>query len=211
MSKRGLLEAENTLYKVDRLSSTIIHSRIPIYKTAQQRIYLIMTEQVGKEIMEKTTEEPKPGTSKKRMIEESSSSEEEVEEINPSLITDKLLQKYASEMPSELPVTISEELFYSDAMIQREYDHISEEDKKRLDQMKVLAEKIRKETGQYVPIEDMMVWVVAQWFGHMTQQNIAMVLGPSGEGPATRKVLEKKKDVLRIKLRKEVRRNEKLS
>ena len=151
-----------------------------------------MTEQVGKEVMEKTTEEPKPGTSKKRMIEESSSSEEEVEEIDPSLITDELLQKYASEMPSELPMTISKELFYSDAMVQREYDCLSEEDKKRFDQMKVLAEKIRKETGQYVPIEDMMVWVVAQ-------RNIAMVLGPSGEGPATRKVLGKKGDVLRIK------------
>ena len=65
--------------------------------------------------------------------------------------------------------------------------------------MKVLAEKIKKETGQYVPIEDMMAWVVAQRFGHMTQQNIATVLGPSGEGPAAGKVLEKKGDVLRIK------------
>ena len=169
MSKRGLLEAKNILYKVDRLSLTIICSRIPIYKTTQQRTYLIMTEQVGEEVMEKTTEEPKPGTSKKRMIEESSSSEEEVEEIDLSLITDKLLQKYASEMPSKLPMTISEELFYSDAMVQREYDHLSEEDKKRFDQMKVLAEKIKKETGQYVPIEDMMARVVAQRFSRMTQ------------------------------------------
>ena len=199
MNERGLLEAEKTLYKVDRLSSTIIHSRIPIYKTAQQRIYLIMTEQVGKEVMEKTTEEPKPGTRRKRMIEESSSSEEEIKEIDPSLIMDELLQKYASEMPSELPMTISEELFYSDAMVQREYDGLSEEDKKRFDQMKVLAEKIKKETGQYVPIEDMMARVVAQQFGCMTQQNIAMVLGPSGEGPATGKVLEKKGDILQVK------------
>ena len=65
--------------------------------------------------------------------------------------------------------------------------------------MKVLAEKIKKETGQYVPIEDMMARVVAQRFGHMTQQNIATVLGPSGEGPAAGKILEKKGDVLRIK------------
>ena len=65
--------------------------------------------------------------------------------------------------------------------------------------MKVLAEKIKKETGQYVPIEDMMARVVAQRFGHMTQQNIATVLGPSGKGPAARKVLEKKGDVLGIK------------
>ena len=151
------------------------------------------------EAMEKMSEEPKPGVSKKRVIEESNSSVEEVEEINPSFIMDELLQKYASEMPSELPMTISEELFYSDAMVQREYDHLSEEDKKRFDQMKVLAEKIKKETGQYVLIEDMMARVVAQRFGRMTQQNITTVLGPLGEGPAAGKVLEKKGDVLRIK------------
>ena len=159
-----------------------------------------MTEQISKEVVEeKTSEEPKPGTSKKGMVEESSSSEGEMEEVNQSLITDKLLQKYTSEMPPELPMNIIEELFYSDAMVQREYDRLSEEDKKRFNQMKTLAKKIKKETGQYVPIEDMMAWVVAQRFGRMTQQNIAMVLGPSGKGPATGKVLEKKGDVLRIK------------
>ena len=149
--------------------------------------------------MEKMSEVLKPGVSKKRVIEESSSSGEEVEEIDPSFITDELLQKYASEMPSEIPMTVSEELFYSNAMVQREYKCLSEEDKKRFDQMKVLTEKIKRETGQYVPIEDMMARVVAQRFGHMTQQNIATVLGPSGEGPAAGKVLEKKGDVLRIK------------
>ena len=148
---------------------------------------------------EKTSEEPKPGTSKEGMVEESSSSEGEIEEVDPSLITDELLQEYASEMSPELPMTISEELFYSDAMVQREYDRLSEGDKKRFDQMKTLAEKIKRETGQYVPIKDMMVRVVAQQFGCLSQQNIAMVLGPSGEGPATGKVLEKKGDVLRIK------------
>ena len=146
--------------------------------------------------MEKMSKEPKPGVSMKRVIEESSSSGEEIEEIDPSC---ELLQKYASEMPSEIPMTISEELFYSDAMVQREYEHLSEEDKKRFDQMKVLAEKIKKETGEYVPIEDMMARVVTQRFGHMTQQNIATVLGPLGEGPAAGKILEKKGDVLRIK------------
>ena len=175
-----------------------------IYKTAQRRTYLTMTEQISKEVVEeKTSEEPKPGTSKEGMVKESNSSEGEIEEVNPSLITDELLQEYASKMPSELPMTISEKLFYSDAMVQREYDRLSEEDKKRFDQMKTLAEKIKKETGQYVPIEDMMACVVAQQFGCMMQRNIATVLGPSGEGPAAGKILEKKGDVLR----KEVRRN----
>ena len=159
---------------------------------------------------EKTSEEPKPGTSKEGMVEGSSSSEGEIEEVNPSLITDELLQEYTSEMPPELPMTISEELFYSDAMVQKEYDHLSEEDKKRFGQMKTLAEKIKKETGQYVPIEDMMAWVVAQQFGCLSQQNIAMVLGPSGKGPTTRKVLEKKGDVLRIKAEEESEKEQKV-
>ena len=149
--------------------------------------------------MEKMSEEPKPGVSKKQVMEDSSSSGEEIGEIDPSCITDELLQRYASEMPSEIPMTISEELFYSDAMVQREYERLSEEDKKRFDQMKVLAEKIKKETGQYVPIEDMMARIVAQRFGRKTQKNVATVLGPSGEGPTAGKVLEKKGDVLRIK------------
>ena len=157
-----------------------------------------MTEQISKDVVEeKTSEEPKPGTSKEGMVEESSSSEGEIEEVDLSLITDEL-QEYISEMPPELPMTISEELFYSDAMVQREYDCLSEEDK-RFDQLKTLAKKIKKETGQYLPIEDMMAWVVAQQFSHITQQNIATVLGPWGKGPATGKVLEKKRDVLRIK------------
>ena len=61
--------------------------------------------------------EPKLGSSKKRVIEESSSSGEEIEEIDPSRITNELLTKCASEMPSEIPMTISEELFYTDAMV----------------------------------------------------------------------------------------------
>ena len=46
--------------------------------------------------MEKMSEEPKPGVSKKRVMEDSSSSGEE---IDLSCITDELLQRYASEMP----------------------------------------------------------------------------------------------------------------
>ena len=112
-----------------------------------------MAEQISKEVVkEKTSEESKPGTSKREREDESSRSEGEIEEINPKLITDELLQRYASEMPPKLPMTISQELFYTDAMVQKEYDRLSEEDKKRFDQMKTLAKRIKKETGQYMPI-----------------------------------------------------------
>ena len=86
-----------------------------------------MTEQISKEVVEeKTSEEPKPGTSKEGMVEENSSSEGEIKEVDPSLITDELLQEYASEMPPELPMTITAS------------------DKKRFDQMKTLARRSRK-------------------------------------------------------------------
>ena len=178
----------------------IIHLKILAKKTIWLRIYNIFTCKYTEhyEDMEKMSE-LKPGSSKKRVIEESSSSKEEIEEINPSHITDELLARYASEMPSEIPMTVSEELFYTDAMVRKEYEWLSEDDKRRFDQMKVLAEKIKKETGQYVPIEDLMARVVAQRFGHMTQQNVTTVLGSSGEGLAAGKILEKKGDVLRIK------------
>ena len=65
MSERGWLEAKNILYKVDMLHLTIICSRIPVYETTQLRIYLIVTEQGDKEAMEKMSEEPKPGVSKR--------------------------------------------------------------------------------------------------------------------------------------------------
>ena len=45
----------------------------------------------------------------------------------------------------------------------------------------------------------MMARIVAQRFGRMMQQNIATVLGLSGEGPTAGKVLAKNGDVLRIK------------
>ena len=52
-------------------------------------VYSTMTEQISKEVVEgKTSVEPKPGTSKEGMEEESSSSEGEIEEVDPSLITD---------------------------------------------------------------------------------------------------------------------------
>ena len=38
--ERELLEAKNILYKVDRLSLTIIRLRIPVYKTTLLYIYL---------------------------------------------------------------------------------------------------------------------------------------------------------------------------
>ena len=59
-------------------------------------------------------------------------------------------------------MTISKELFYMDEMVARYYDRLSDEDQARFDQMKVLAESIKQETGDYGLIEDLMARVVAQ-------------------------------------------------
>ena len=59
-------------------------------------------------------------------------------------------------------MTISKELFYIDEMVSRCYYRLSAEDKARFDQMEVLAESIKQETGEYSLIEDLMARVVAQ-------------------------------------------------
>ena len=64
-----------------------------------------------------------------------------------------------ADMPRAM--TISKELFYMDEMIARCYDWLSTEDKVRFDQMKVLAESIKQETGDYGLIKDLMARVVA--------------------------------------------------
>ena len=67
-------------------------------------------------------------------------------------------------------MTISKELFYTDEMVARCYHQLSDEDKARFDQMKVLAKSIKQETGDYSLIEDLMARVVAQCFGHMKKE-----------------------------------------
>ena len=53
-------------------------------------------------------------------------------------------------------MTISKELFYMDEMVARCYDQLSAEDKARFDQMKVLPESIKQETGDYGLIKDLI-------------------------------------------------------
>ena len=48
--ERELLEAKNILYKVDRLSLTIICSRIPVSETTQLRLYLLFERSDGEDV-----------------------------------------------------------------------------------------------------------------------------------------------------------------
>ena len=70
--------------------------------------------------------------------------------------------EYCATVDMPRAMTISKELLYMDEMVSRCYDRLSAEDEARFDQMKVLAESIKQETGEYGLIEDLMVQVVAQ-------------------------------------------------
>ena len=74
---------------------------------------------------------------------------------------DEFLTEYCETVDIPHPMTISKELFYTDEMVARNYNHLSKEDKDRFDQMKVLAESIKQEMGDYGLIEDLMSRIAA--------------------------------------------------
>ena len=82
------------------------------------------------------------------------------------------------------PMSISKELFYTDETVAKCYNCLSKEDKVRFDQMKVLAESIKQETGDYGLIEDLMSQAVAQHFGQMEKEDVASMMSKEGEGIA---------------------------
>ena len=75
---------------------------------------------------------------------------------------------------------VSKELFYTDEMVARNYTRLSKQDQERFNQMKELAEAIKKETGDYSLIEDMMARVVGERFGGMSKEDVKAVMGKEG-------------------------------
>ena len=112
---------------------------------------------------------------------------------------DEFLTEYCEMVDIPHPMTISKELFYTDEMVERNYNHLSKEDKDRFDQMKVLAESIKQEMGDYGLIEDLMSRVVAQHYGYMKKTDIAVVMGKEGEGITGGKELKQEGSRLTIK------------
>ena len=84
-------------------------------------------------------------------------------------------------------------------MVARNYNHLCKEDKDRFDQMKVLAESIKQETGDYGLIEDLMSRVVAQCYGYMKKTDVAAVMGKEGESITGGKELKQEGSRLTIK------------
>ena len=96
-------------------------------------------------------------------------------------------------------MTISKELFYTDEMVARNYARLSKKDQERFDQMKKFAEAIKKETGDYSLIKDMMARVVGERFGGMSKEDVTAVMGKEGEGAEGGKQLKQEGGKLGIK------------
>ena len=152
-------------------------------------------------------EEVQPGTSGgdvrpeqqpetvEKMVKEASDSEET---LNSNDINDEVLTQYCEMVDSVQPMTVSKELFYTDSMVARNYERLSEEDKKHFDQMRELAESAKQETGEYSLIEDLMARVVGERFGTMKAKDVEAVMGKPGEGAEGGKHVKKEGSHLTI-------------
>ena len=81
---------------------------------------------------------------------------ESEESFDSDEIDDEFLSNYCEKAEIPHPMTVSKELFYTDEMVARNYVRLSKQDQDRFNQMKELAEAIKKETRDYSLIEDMM-------------------------------------------------------
>ena len=114
-------------------------------------------------------------------------------------IDDEFLTQYCETVDSIQPMTVSKELFYTDSMVARNYEQLSEEDKKRFNQMKELVESAKQETGEYSLIEDLMARIVGERYGAMKVEDVEAVMGKPGEGAEGGKHVKKEGSRLTIK------------
>ena len=131
-----------------------------------------------------------------KMVKEVSDSEETLDSND---IDDEFLTQYCETVDSVQPMTVSKELFYTDSMMARNYEWLSEEDKKHFSQMKELPESAKQETGEYSLIEDLMARIVGERFGAMKAEDVEAVMGKPGEGAEGGKHVKKEGSRLTIK------------
>ena len=112
---------------------------------------------------------------------------------------DEFLTEYCEMVDIPHAMTIIKELFYTDEMVARNYNHLSKKDKDWFNQMKVLAESIKQEMGDYSLIADLMSRVVAQHFSYMKKIDVAAVMGKEWEGTTGGKELKQEGGRLMIK------------
>ena len=124
---------------------------------------------------------------------------ESEESFDSDKIDDEFLSNYCETAEIPHPMTVSKELFYTDEMVARNYTRLSKQDQERFNQMKELAEAIKKETGDYSLIEDMMARVVGERFDGMSKEDVKAVMGKEGEGAEGGKHLKQEGSRLVIK------------
>ena len=131
-----------------------------------------------------------------KMVKEESDSERT---LNSDDIDNEFLTQYCETVDSVQPMTVSKELFNTNSMVARNYERLSEEDKKCFDQMKELAESAKQETGEYSLIEDLMARIVGERFGAMKAEDVEAVMGKPGEAAEGGKHVKKEGSRLTIK------------
>ena len=136
-------------------------------------------------------EEVQPGTSGgdvwpeqqpktvEKVVKEASNSEDTLDSDD---IDDEFITQYCETVDSVQLMMVSKELFCTDSMVARNYERLSEEDKRHFDQMKELAESAKQETGEYSLIEDLMARIMGERFGVMKAEDVEAVMGKPGEG-----------------------------
>ena len=124
---------------------------------------------------------------------------ESEESFDSDEIDDEFLSNYCETAEIPHPMTVSKELFYTDEMVARNYARLSKQDQERFNQMKELAEVIKKEMGDYSLIEHMMARVVGERFGGMSIEDVKAVMGKEGEGTEGGKHLKQEGSRLVIK------------
>ena len=121
------------------------------------------------------------------------------ETLDSDDIDNEFITQYCEMVDSVWLMTVSKELFYTDSMVARNYERLSEEDKKCFNQMKELAESAKQETGEYSLIEDLMARVVGERFGTVKAQDVEAVMGKPGEGAEGAKHVKREGSRLVIK------------
>ena len=124
---------------------------------------------------------------------------ESEESFDSDKIDDEFLSNYCETAEIPYLMMVSKELFYTDEMVARNYARLSKQDQERFNQMKELAEAIKKEMGDYSLIEDMMDRVVGERFGGMSKEDVKAVMEKEGEGAEGGKHLKQEGSRLVIK------------
>ena len=138
-------------------------------------------------------EEVQPSTSGGGVQTEEPKKEVESEEsFKSDEIDDEFLSNYCETAEIPHPMMVSKELFYMDEMVARNYARLSKQDQERFNQMKELAEAIKKETGDYSLI-------VGERFGGMSREDVKAIMGKEGEGAEGGKHLKQEGSRLVIK------------